>query len=164
MDITEREFLELLNSIEFPRLYWELCERFPVRPSGVANQGRKEEILAAFREMGIVPRYDSRTFTVEEEKIGDLTWSGVFVKQSHGLELMIQGMSETTSVGSNFAVLAYDAKKLADPSFEGDQFSRPPPYPRPDHNGDPVALKAIVKEFVKLVRLIKDKLRTQVGG
>jgi hypothetical protein len=164
MNITEREFLELLNSIEFPRLYWELCERFPVRPGGVANQGLKEEILAGFREMGIDPCCDSRTYTVEEERIGDLTWSGVFVKQRHGVELMIEGISETAVLGSNFAVLAYDAKKLADPSFERDRFSGPPPYPRPDHNGDPVALKAIVKEFVKLARLIKDKLRTQVGG
>ena len=40
-----------------------------------------------------------------------------------------------------------------------DQFSGPPPCPRPCHNGDPAALKEIVKEFVVLVRLIKDAIR-----
>jgi hypothetical protein len=34
---------------------------------------------------------------------------------------------------------------LADPTFERDRFKDPPPYPRPDHNGDASALREIVK-------------------
>jgi hypothetical protein len=159
--MTESDFLALLNSMDFPRLYWEMCDRFPVRP-GTDKQGRKEDVVAAFREIGIDARYDRQTFTIEEEKIGDFVWCGVFVKQWNGLDLRFEGAAGKQSLGSNFAVLAYDAKKLADPAFERDRFSGPPPYPRPGHNGDSVALRGIVREFVRLVRLIKDKLRTQV--
>lgn len=164
--MTESEFLSLLNSIEFPRRYWDLCTRFPVEPSVTGQAGRKEDIIAAFREMGITPRYDSRdrSFECEQEKIGDLVWSGVFCKQRNGLELLFAGKGDHGYVGSNFAVLAYNAKKLADPTFERNPFSGPPPYPRPDHNGDPAHLKTIVHEFVLLVRLIKNNLRSQYTG
>jgi hypothetical protein len=161
--MTEPEFLALLNSIDFPRLYWELCDRFPVR-AGTDSRGRKEDVVTAFREIGIIPRCDRQTFTIEEENIGDFVWSGVFVMQRHGLDLRFEGAAGSQYLGSNFAVLAYDAKKLADPAFERDRFCGPPPYPRPDHNGDPAALKEIVKQFVELVRLIKNKLRAQVRG
>ena len=164
--MTDVDFLSLLNGIEFPRLYWELCEKFPIRPDVVGYSGRKEDILAAFREMGIVPRYDSRdrSFVCEEEKIGDFVWHGLFCKQRHGLELMFGGETKDAHLGSNFAVLAYDARQLADPTFQRNPFSGPPPYPRPVHNGDPAALKQIVKEFVVLVRLIKDAIRAARQG
>jgi hypothetical protein len=88
--MTGSEFLSLLNSIDFPRRYWELCDRFPIRPAIVGHSGRSKDILAAFREMGIAPRSDSRdrSFVCEEEQIGDYLWSGVFCKQSNGLELL----------------------------------------------------------------------------
>jgi hypothetical protein len=157
--MTETDFLSLLNGIDFPRRYWELCDRFPVRPTGQANLGRKEDILAAFAEADIKPRYRDRSFEFEEELISDFTWLGVFVKQRSGIELMIGGESTYARIGSNFAVLAYDARRLADPKFERDCFKGPPPYPRPDHNGDPTALREIVKQHVSLVRMIKDVLR-----
>jgi hypothetical protein len=166
--MTELEFLTLLNAIEFPRLYWELCERFPIEPAIVGFSGRKEDILTAFQEMGVTPNCDSQGRSLacvcEEEQIGDVVWSGVFCKQRHGLELSFGGESEGEYLGSNFAVLAYNAKKLADPAFERNPFSGPSPYPRPDHNGDPAALKAIVKEFVVLVRRIKEALRLRTPG
>jgi hypothetical protein len=164
--MTPTDFLTLLNGIDFPRRYWELCARFKLDSSVVGFTGRKEDILAAFREMGIIPEYNSRfgTFICEEEQIGDFSWSAVFCKQRHGLELVISGESKESRLGSNFAVLAYDAKRLADPMFERDQFSGPPPYPRPDHNGDPAALREIVKEFVRLVRRMKDAIRLRETG
>jgi hypothetical protein len=164
--MTEPEFLSLLNTIEFPRLYWELCDRFPLKPTIVGFSGRKEDILAAFQEMGVTPQYDSRdrSFVCEEEQIGDVVWSGVFCKQRHGLELLIGGESPEVRLGSNFAVLAYDAKRVADPTFERNAFSGPSPYPRPDHNGDPATLKAIVREFVVLVRIIKEAIRSRTTG
>ena len=105
-----------------------------------------------------------RLFTCEEERIGDFVWHGAFCKQrKSGVELMFSGRSRDAHLGSNFAVLAYDAKRLADPTFKRERFTGPPPYPRPAYNGDPVALKEIVKEFVGLVRLIKDAIRSQEG-
>jgi hypothetical protein len=159
--MTETEFLTLLNTIDFPRRYWELCDRHPLDPSVVGYSGRKEDILAAFRDMGITPRYRDRTYTCEEEQIGGFLWSAHFCKQRSGLELLFDGESKGACIGNNFAGLAYDAMKLADPSFERDRFSGPPPYPRPAHNGDPATLKAIIREFVTLVRLIKDAIRSR---
>ena len=164
--MTDQDILSLLNTIDFPRRYWELCDRFPIDASVIGHTGRKEDILAAFAEMGIAPTYNSkfRTFACEEEQIGYFVWRGVFTKQRSGLELSFGGGLNGVGVGSNFAVMAYDAKQLADPSFKRDQFSGPPPYPRPDHNGDPEALKVIVKEFVILVRAIKDAIRSRQAG
>jgi hypothetical protein len=160
--MTEPELLALLNSIDFPHLYWEFCDRFPLQPA-LTSSSRKEDIVAAFKEMGVLPKYDSRdrSFVCEEEKIGDWVWSGVFCKQRCGLELLIVGKSLDARCGSNFASLAYEAKRLADPTFERSPFFGPPPYPRPDHAGDPDVLKEIVKELVALVRLIKDKIRSR---
>jgi hypothetical protein len=160
--MTDQDFLSLLNSIDFPRRYWELCDRFPIRAISMRESGWKEAILAAFREMGIVPQYDAsdRLFTCEEEKIGDFVWHGAFCKtRKSGLELMFSGESGNAHLGSNFAVLAYDAKRLADPTFERDRFTGPPPYPRPADNHDLVELKEVVKEFVVLVRMVKDAIR-----
>jgi hypothetical protein len=164
--MTETDFLSLLNGIGFPERYWELCARFPVRPTGQANLGRKEDIFAAFAEVGVRPRYDSRdrSFEFEEERIGDFTWSGVFVKQRDGIELMIGGESKGARLGSNFAVLAYEARRLADPTFARDPCTGPAPYPRPAYNGEPAALREIVKEHLSLVRSIKDALRQQTAG
>ena len=164
--MTKPELLRLLNAIEFPRRYWELCDRFPIRPVSVGQAGRKEDILQAFQDLGIKPCYDSRdrSFSCEKEQIGSSVWWGVFCKQRSGVELLFCGKFENTPIGSNFAVLSYDARRLADSSFERSQFSDPPPYPRPNHNGDPAALKAIVKEFVFLVRMIKDAIRSKTAG
>ena len=163
--MTEADFLLLLNAIDFSHRYWELCERFPTHPTGQTNLGTKEDILAAFNEVGINPRYDSRdrSFEFEEERIGDYAWSGVFAKQRHGVELLFGGKSSSGCLGSNFAVLAYDARRAADPTFVRDPFKGPAPYPRPDHNGDANSLSEIVKQHVALVRLIKDALRQRVG-
>jgi hypothetical protein len=162
--MTETDFLSLLNRIDFPRRYWELCDRVHSTPSGHANLGRKADILAAFAEAGVTARYDSRdrSFEFEEELIGGLTWSGLFVKQRHGVELMIFGTSKDATVGSNFAVLAYNAKRLADPDFERSPFGGgPPPYPRPAPGSDAAAMREVVKQHVDLVRMIKDELRQQ---
>lgn len=160
--MTETDFLSLLNRIDFPRLYWELCDRIRLGPGGQANLGCKEHILAAFAEAGVKARYDSRdrSFEFEDERIGDFTWSGIFVKQRHGVELMISGTSDSARLGSNFAVLAYDAKRLADPGFERSPFGGgPPPYPRPDPGGNPAAMREVITQHVQLVQMIKDELR-----
>ena len=144
--MTETDFLSLLNSIDFSRRYWELCDHFPDRPTGQPNLGRKEDVLAAFAEVGVKPRYRQRTFEFDNERIGEFTWSGTFVKQHNGVELVFDGESNGAVLGSNFAVLAYNAQCLADPTFKRDPFSGPPPYPRPAHYGDLGALKEIVKQ------------------
>lgn len=157
------EFLSLLNTVDFPRRYWELCERHPIRACRSLESGWKEAIFVAFHEMGVVPKYDSRdrSFACEEEWIGDYLWSGLFCKmRKSGLELILSGRSGDSRLGSNFAVLAYDAKRLADPTFARDRFAGPPPYPRPADNGDLGELKEVVTEFVILVRLVKDAIRT----
>ena len=74
---------------------------------------------------------------------------------------MMIGESKDGVVGSNFAVLAYEAKPLANPTFERSPFKGPPPYPRPIHNGKATALREIVKRHVFLVRSIKDALRRE---
>jgi hypothetical protein len=159
--MSDLDLLSLLNTIEFPRLYWELCDRFPIRASCGRDSGWKEAILTAFGEVDIVPAYHSndRSFICEQEQIGDIVWSGVLCKQRYGLELLFGGESKDTHLGSNFAVLAYDAKRLAYPAYMRDRFIGPPPYPRPAYNGDLAALMEIVKEFVALIRLIKDVIR-----
>jgi hypothetical protein len=165
--MTDREFLSLLNSIDFPRRYWELCNRYPIRAHSSRESGWREAIFAAFQEMGVVPKYDSRdhSFACEEEQIGHYVWSGLFCKtRRSGLDLMFSGQSGESHIGSNFAVLAYDAKRLADPTFERDRFAGPPPYPRPADNGDLGELKEVVKEFVILVRLIKNAIREGQTG
>jgi len=135
-----------------------------VRPLSSQSE-RTCEIRPKGRHTGSVrrgwdlPRYVSRTFTFEEENIGDFTWSGIFVKQRNGVELMISGESNDTALGSNFAALAYEARRLADPTFVRDPFEGPAPYPRPDPNGNVAALREIVKQHVLLVRSIKDALR-----
>ena len=157
------EFLRLLNSIDFSEHYWALCERFPLRPgSSIPLRGKKEDVIDAFHEVGVTARYDSRdrSFLVEEETIGDLTWHALFVKQrSGGVELMIGGEGGSEYIGSNFAVLAYEAKQQSDSMFKRDPFKGPPPYPRPHYNNDQEVLRALVKEFIALVRLIKAALR-----
>jgi hypothetical protein len=87
-----------------------------------------------------------------------------FANRATDSNCYFDGQAKNARVGSNFAVLAYDAKRLADPSFERHRFAGPPPYPRPDHNGDPDALKAIVKEFVVLVCEIKEAIRAREAG
>jgi hypothetical protein len=162
--VTNDELLDLLNSIDFPQQYWDLCDRFPVRPTGQANLGRKNDILAAFAESGVTPRYVENCFIFEEERIGDITWSATFVKQRHGVELMFDRASSASHIGSNFAVLAYEAKRRSDPMFHRDRFQGPPPYPRPGHNGDAAVLKDIVKSHVLLVRAIKNAIRQKAAG
>jgi len=159
--MTDTEFLAILNTIDFPRRYWEMCDRFPLDiPVVNLASGRKEDILAAFEELGITPRYyRDGTFVCENERIGGVDWSAAFCKQRGGVELIFSEKAKGQHVGSNLCSLAYDAKRLADPTYERSQFSEPAPYPRPDHNGDPAKVKAIVKEFVLLVREIKAALR-----
>lgn len=155
--MTSADFLSLLSSIGFPQRYWELCASYPLRPDENVRRGRKEDVFGAFFEVGVTPRrYPDDAFEFEVEQIGEITWSGVFVKQrSGGVELMINGESNGTVVlGSNFAVLAHEVRLQSDPSFVRDQ-----PYPRPEHNGDPIALREIVKQHVCFVRWIKDAIR-----
>jgi hypothetical protein len=160
--MTDLEFLSLLNTIDFSTRYWELCDRFPIDPSEDYRTGSKVDILAAFAEMDVSPKYSStfRTFECEEEQIGDFLWFGVFTQQRHGVELFFGGRTNDKRVGSSFAVMAYKARQLGDSTFKRDRFSGPPPYPRPNHNFDPEALRAIVKEFIVLVRKIKDAIRS----
>jgi hypothetical protein len=155
------DFLLLLASINFSRRYWDLCERFPSKSITSASAGRKDDIVAAFTSMGITPRYDSRgpSFTFEEEKIGGFLWVSTFVKQGRSAELIFFGKYNGSTIGSNFAVMAYDSKRFADPSFQLDRFNGPPRYPRPVHNGDRLAICEIVKEHVLLTREIKGAIR-----
>lgn len=163
--MTDLEFLSLLNAVDFPRLYWELCDRFPVGLGPARPLGWKEAIIAAFQEMGVNPRYErsERYFVFEEEEIGGFTWHGSLFMQRYDVELIFSGQSQDAHLGTVLAVLAYDAKRLADPTFKRDRVTGPPPYPRPAYNGDLAALKGIVREFVSLVRLVKDAIRRQEG-
>jgi hypothetical protein len=155
-------FLHKLNSINFSERYWALCERYPLVWSDNYGKGTKKDVLIALEEAGAKVVYHSvdRSYEIEPELIADYLWSGLFVKQkSGGLELVVSGKRESERVGSNFAVLAYDAKQASDPNFERSSFGGPPPYPRPFYNGDPVLLKSIAKEFVFLYREIKIALK-----
>jgi hypothetical protein len=154
------EFLGVLNSMDFTTRYWDLCDRFPFKPDSDSLRGTKKDVLIALTEAGATPRYCSadRSYRVDEEQIGDLLWWGLFVKQRSGLELLIVGEGSGQRAGGNFAVLAYEARRHADPTFSRDRFKGPPPYPRPVH-GNPEDLRRIATEFVRLLRLIKTALR-----
>ncbi len=81
------------------------------------------------------------------------------------LELSIGGVGPVDTIGSNFAVLAYDAKRHADPAFSRDRFgSGPPPYPRPVHNGNLGSLRDIVSGFLSLLSEVRNSLNTRETG
>jgi hypothetical protein len=157
--MTTEDFLHVLAALDFPAKYWALCERFPSVP-GSSFAGTKQEVLAAFQAAGVAARYDSRdrSYEVEAETIDFVQWSALFAKQRSGPEFMISGVGPEGRVGSNFAVLAYDAKRMEDPTFMRSPFSGPPPYPRPAVSNS-VQLSALLQEFIGLVREIKGALR-----
>ena len=163
--MTDLEFLSLLNTVEFPRLYWELCNRFPTGVGPARPPGWKEAIMVAFQEMGVNATYEysERYFICEEEKISGFIWHGSLFMQRYDVELIFSGQSQSTHLGTNLAVLAYDARTMVDPTFKRDRFAGPPLYPRPAYNGNLDDLSGIVREFVSLVRLIKDAIRRQEG-
>jgi hypothetical protein len=164
--MTKQEFLCLLNSVEFPRLYWEMVDKFPLRAVSRPDHRWKDAIAEACSEMGIVPKYDpeDRLFTFEEEQIGDFIWDGAIRKtRKSGIDLFFSGRSRDSHLGSDFPVLAYDAKKFADPTFTRNPSAGLLPYPRIPDNHDSAELKEIVKEAVALVRLIKDAIRKVEG-
>ena len=122
-------------------------------------------MLAASEAFGIAARYNSRdrSYEVEAETIGSVQWSALFAKQRSGPEFMISGVGAEGRVGSNFAVLAYEAKRLEDPSFTRSPFSGPPPYPRPAVSNS-VQLAALLQEFIGLVKEIKGSLRGRANA
>ncbi|WOB06890.1 hypothetical protein [Piscinibacter gummiphilus] len=161
--MTTEDFLRVLLAIDFPEKYWSLCDRYSSSPTTTYN-GQKAEVLSAFESLGVKPRYDGRdrSYAIETEKIGEVEWGALFAKQRHGQELMISGVGPNGRVGSNFASLAYDAKRLSDPGFSRSPFSGPPPYPRPQV-ADSAALAGLVREFVALVHEIKAALRARAA-
>jgi hypothetical protein len=128
-------------------------------------QGRKGDILEALAGMGIKPAYDKRdrSMTFEDETIAGVRWSALIVRQNSIIECMFAGKAGGRLVGSNFAVLAYEARQAADPTFKRESFKAPARYPRPHHRGSPDNLKEIVVQEVALVRLIKDEIRRRAN-
>jgi hypothetical protein len=158
--MTQPDFLRLLLSIDFPTKYWALCDRYPRNPQA-SYRGQKAEVVSAFQELDAKPRYDSRdrSYEVEGEVISGLEWSALFVMQRSGPKFMMSAVGPSGTIGSNFAVLAYDAKVLEDPTFSRSPFSGPAPYPRPDA-ASPEALRSLIRDFIVLVREIKVALQT----
>lgn len=161
--MTHEDLLRLLVQSEFPSKYWAWCDRHPLRP-GSLYEGLKEDVLAAFRGLGIEPKYDrrDRSYVIEPETIDSTLWEALFVKQRSGLEFMFSGTGPSGRVGSNLAVLAYDAKRLEDPAFSRSPFSGPPPYPKPSA-ASREELETILGEFVDLVHELKHALRSRVA-
>jgi hypothetical protein len=159
--MTNEEFLRLLAALEFPVKYWALCERFPL-VQGSSFSGTKQEVLSAFQAAGVAARYDSRdrSYEVEAETIGSVKWSALFAKQRSGPDFMMTGVGPEGRIGSNFAVLAYEAKLLEDPSFTRSPFSGSPPYPRPAVSNS-AHLAKLLQEFLGLVTEIKGSLRAR---
>jgi hypothetical protein len=153
--ITQEELLRSLNAIDYPRRYWEFSDRYPSIPYAL-NPGRKEDIAAAFKEIGVKPKLVERVcYEVESEEIGGEVWSGEMVKKSNWLEFRFgNSLIGSDHVGGELTSLAYEAAQLANPSFQRD-----PPYPRPEHNGDPETIKQLVKDYVAWVRILKDVVR-----
>ncbi len=161
--MTTEDLLRILLSIDFPEKYWSLCDRYSSSAASAYN-GQKAEVLAFFRALDVESRYDARdrSYVLETEKIGPIEWSALFAKQRAAQELMISGVGPNGRVGSNFAVLAYEAMRLADPSFSRSPFSGPPPYPRPQVV-NAAALEGLIRDFVTLVRQIKAALRASAA-
>lgn len=159
--MTQEELLRLLASIEFPAKYWALCDRFP-SATGSSYSGTKDEVLAAFQAVGVRARYDcrDRTYEVEVERIGLMDWRAVFAKQRSGPEFLISGAGPEGRIGSNFAVLVYEAKRAVDPSFSRSPFAGSPPYPRPRIKSS-AELAELLNQFIELVREIKTAIRGQ---
>jgi len=101
--------------------------------------------------------------TFENETIAGVRWSALIVRQKSIIECMFAGKAGGRLVGSNFAVLAYEARQAADPTFKRESFKVPARYPRPHHRGSPDNLKEIVVQEVALVRLIKDEIRRRAN-
>jgi len=160
--MTQADLIVVLSKTQVPEAYWSLCDRHLPMPS--VNPSRsmtKQELVSAFEVAGTKPRYDARdrSLTLDLGRLDDRAWEGVFSAQRSGLlELALVGKGEHDTIGDNFAVLAYDAKRHADPSFSRDRFNGPPPYPRPAHNGDPNRLAEIVRGFLKLLSDAKSAL------
>jgi hypothetical protein len=155
VQMTQANLIAILSLTRFPEAYWSLCDRHPTLLS--ANPSRpmkKQELISAFDSAGTKPRYDARdrSLTLDLGKLDNRAWEGVFSAQRSGfLELALFGKGEHDTIGSNFAVLAYDAKRHADPNFSRDRFNGPPPYPRPAHNGQVHQLVEIVRGFLELL-------------
>jgi hypothetical protein len=150
--------LRLLADQDFSAKYWALCDRHPNTSS--VYRAKKEDVLEAFAGLGVKTKYDGRdrSFVIEAEEIGGMRWDGLLALQRHGPELMVGCTGPQGRVGSNFAVLAYEAMRVSDPSFSRSSFSCPAPYPRPFPAGKD-ALVAVVTEFVELVRSIELAVR-----
>jgi len=161
--MTTEDLLRTLLTIGFPEKYWELCERYSSAATS-SYAGQKAEVLALFRALEVEPRYDARdrSYELPAEKIGELEWTATFAKQRTSQEFLISGVGPNVRVGSNFAVLAYEAKRLASPTFSRSPFSGPPPYPRPQA-ADSAALAGLIREFVALAQDINAALRASAA-
>lgn len=159
--MTGEDLLDALNSVAFADRYWELCDRHPLAlgHGPVSRSFTKRELADALQQAGLQGAYDSRdrTFSIDLGNLCGRRWTGVFAASRRGsVELMIDGSADDGTIGSNFAVLAYAAKQRADPSFSRDSFGKgPPPYPRPEHNGDLASLQGIAAGFVELLELAR---------
>jgi hypothetical protein len=165
-EMTQADLLAVLGASGFPEHYWALCARHPYAATGQMHRSlTKQEIMAAFTSLGLEPRYDARdrSITIDLGGFGGRTWQGVFAaSRSGGLELIMAGSGEQDRIGSNFAVLAYDAKRHVDPSFFRDRFGDgPPPYPRPSHNGQSDKLADIVGGFVDLLASAQEAIESR---
>jgi hypothetical protein len=143
--VNEDDFYCILDESGFPDWYYEFCARFAPMPGIVSVQkGNKSEVLKYFAEAEQAVKYDGkwRHYTLQLESPGTTQCSASFFFQRHGLELTFSVESGEFKYGSNLAVLARQAMQRTRPSFDPN-----PPYPRPDHNGDPNQLKAIINEF-----------------
>jgi hypothetical protein len=150
--MTEDDFYRVLYESGFPDWYYELCSTHAPTPSGTAIQkGTRSEVMSYFAEAGQPVEYDGkwRLYSLELENTGSIRCSASLFFQRHGLELTFSAESGETTHGSNLAVLASEAMRRHRPSFTAS-----PPYPRPDHNGDPNQLKAIILEFSSTAKML----------
>jgi hypothetical protein len=164
--MTQADLLALLNCISFSDRYWAICDRYaPDLSKLVPKALSKQALIEAFQPSGVATNYDSRdrSISIDLGAASGRSWSAVFNASGTGLlEFSLVGRNQSGMIGSNFAVLAYDAKRITDPSYTRDRFSKgPPPYPRPSHNGDLTALSAIIEQFIEIVRDISAALRSE---
>lgn len=163
--MTKADLIVALSGTSFSERYWALCNQHPnLKGTTPPRSLTKTVSLSAFERSPSPPRYDARdrSISIDLGSFSGRDWEGIFSASRSGLlELTLIGKDEYDTVGSNFPVLAYDAKRKVDPNFSRDRFSSgPPPYPRPSHNGEVEQMAAIAEAFLDLLSLALGAIAT----
>jgi hypothetical protein len=135
-DMNDREFYTAVSASDFSDRYYALCRQFPVRdisPCLLSN----DTISTVLSALGRTTHRDARDNSYGYDQVykhGKLHVGFIIQKQTM-LEYWFWVDQNDQRTGSNYAVIAYEAAKLAGKA------TPQPPYPRPEfHSVDELQL------------------------